>query len=219
MRTRLQRIGSRRRIDLRSAADEPNRKYPSSTLDLTIRLVSALGVLALGIAGFWFQYSTASAARRKEAADGAARISLPLFRGLTDLQLALHDLRRPNQSYLFQESEYLEAIAGPTFVGSADPEAPLELPPPSEIDDSSPRLAVVQAPVRGTALLVAALLRAQASQPPTKSGDYKFDISCYDGACEASVSSAIDHTSTVFNVDPQAEKAWQRWARGQATCA
>jgi hypothetical protein len=30
------------------------------------------------------------------------------------------------------------------------------------------------------------------------------------------VSSAIDHTSTVFNVDPQAEKAWQRWARGQA---
>jgi len=133
--------------------------------DLAVKAMSAIGLLALGIAGWWFQVTSSSQRQLQEQRDREARQYLPALRALTELEGAASEIaerwsdppedQRERVALLATLSSRLNSAAIATAVVDADPSAFIELPDLARIDLTSKRQMF---PVRSTAFLVADLL-------------------------------------------------------------
>jgi len=63
-------------------------------LDLTIRAVSAIGLVVIGIAGWMFQVNSAESRHRQEDQERSARKYLPMLQALTNIELAADTVAR-----------------------------------------------------------------------------------------------------------------------------
>ncbi|HEY0143925.1 MAG TPA: hypothetical protein VGF48_23770 [Thermoanaerobaculia bacterium] len=79
----------------RRRKEQPAKDYAKTlfyvTFDLTVRILTAVGLVAIGIAGWMLQRDTQLQRAKIEANDRLARRYLPMYRTLTDLELTLRD--------------------------------------------------------------------------------------------------------------------------------
>jgi hypothetical protein len=132
----------RRRIvprAVRSSGDYSKRRG-YVIFDISVRALSALGVVALGLAGWWFQVTTSRVKERQELSDRQARIHLPALRVMIDLEFEARNAAAlldglPGNILERAESERniaasFQSIAAATDVVVRDHAADIDLPEP-----------------------------------------------------------------------------------------
>lgn len=76
----------------RAESTDPAKRPVYVWLDLVLRALSAIGLLALGVAGWWFQVSTARNQASEQRADRESRRVLPALRALIDVELTASEI-------------------------------------------------------------------------------------------------------------------------------
>ncbi|MGZ5445117.1 MAG: hypothetical protein ACXW5U_25025 [Thermoanaerobaculia bacterium] len=143
-------------------------------LDLAVKMLSALGLVVIGAAGWMLQHDTHKQRAKTEQSDRLSRKYLPVYRTFTDLELMLQDCTeelvaieqsQSRAEALRQLSYELETVAVSSFATERDPIARIDLPLLASDADNASREPIVSKnlSVRSTGFMVADILRLAAA--------------------------------------------------------
>jgi hypothetical protein len=200
---------------------DPTKRPSYVYFDLLVRTLSAVGLLALGIAGTLFQISTHQAREKTANFDRQSRRYLPLLRTLTELEVALDDTatvlfqnaiaRRDQADVLPELSSRIDSAATSTLVIAQDPQALVELPDIRGATAQSKRRVIG---VRSAAFMFSELLRTVAivqAITPKDPGHCTVQVLPVGTRWRAIVHVDNEAEDNYVGLKPEAVDAWRWW--------
>lgn len=180
--------------------------------DLSIRLISAIALAALGVAGWLFQTRTEDARQVAETQDRAERKYLPLFRSLIELEFAFNDALDVVPQLYLQDAPRIEEIdrvgrrlgevSYSVFLPDGDP--PILMREPSSVSAVLRR----RLPLRSAAIMVGELIRLQKTLH-TKQQDAVVTI---DNEYGPSLRIQLqDRVAITYYISRESVQAWKAW--------
>jgi hypothetical protein len=197
-------------------------------LDLLVRAVSALGLVALGVAGWLLQARAQDARESLEKRDRESRRYLPMVRTLTDLEMVVSnantllarsgELRLGSRDLLSTAAD-VEITATLLSLPESEPNAKIHLP---NLASFQRERQPVQLTVEQSAFLLADLLRVVALADAQGSGvaEAAVDVGLGSNGTVpvARVRFTRERTMTLeMLVRPESVQAWNLWTGGEAS--
>ena len=203
------------------------RQYAS--IDLATKIISALALVALGLAGSSLQWHAETTREETEIRERNERRYLPMLRSLGVLELTLENLYRERQ--LDQDGDVRELgsynagtklrfVAESVFVPDGDPDPVVALRPPDTITLFGEGDQRTQLPLRSAAIMYAELMRmkffykdasASATFRLEPEGKFLLIESLRDQPGDKAAGEGMKESVSHLNVAPESLPAFRTW--------